>query len=326
MFEIPEDKQEEQVVEGQEAPKEVVDPNKVEEPKEEVKEGEGNEEEQVKYIVDEVNAKLDFDLSVEYGEVDPDSPEGLHLRDQAIIETTQERVLGALKEQFPNAYRLYLHELGGGTIDTFDRTEALPEVSTVKGNLDLQRSLYTKSLKERGIEDEDVSALVEKAIKDNSIESKSIKYVEEAGKKLEESTKSLEEQVRLQQEREDNDYAIMNNVLDNLFFKDTNTFDLVKLNNSQKPEAFNKFTEALRYENGQWLYIKPVTNDNIKDLVQSDVVFNNAEKIRQHSKKQFVDSKVTTLRDKNRQPEQPKMVEGNPNTSFKNDLEKRLNR
>lgn len=56
-------------------------------------------------------------LDVDFGEVDPETPQGAAIREQALVEYAVESYIKTLQEKFPRAYKILEHEANGGRVE-----------------------------------------------------------------------------------------------------------------------------------------------------------------------------------------------------------------
>lgn len=120
----------------------------------------------------QVDALHGFELKVEYPDgVDPLSPEGLHIRDRALIAHAQTEFDEYLRETDPRAYAYMLHRQAGGTDEEWAATPSisLPSYDTFKNSVDLQKQVLLKDLVAKGNSEDDAKMIVEKAVTDQKL-------------------------------------------------------------------------------------------------------------------------------------------------------------
>jgi hypothetical protein len=105
----------------------------------------------------------------------PDSPQGAFIRDQELRQQTVDAFEAELKATDPRGYAYLLHRQSGGSDDEFfaKKTPNLPAYEVFKTSTDLQKTLYKQSLLDKGLDEEIVTAQVDKAIRDGKIFEKS---------------------------------------------------------------------------------------------------------------------------------------------------------
>lgn len=82
---------------------------------EETEEGEEEESEPEGVFWDDVEKITGFKVEVDYKGVDPESPEGAALREEAVSNHAINSFIDEMKEKMPKVYRVFEHALAGGT-------------------------------------------------------------------------------------------------------------------------------------------------------------------------------------------------------------------
>jgi len=127
-------------------------------------------EEQFFEVVEKITGRH---VEVKYpDDIDPVSPEGVALRDEAIRENAFDEFEKDLATRNPRGYAFLLHiEAGGSEEEFFNKTPGytLPELDKVKESVEIQTNLYRHDLRSRGLDEDTIEALVQKAIKDNKL-------------------------------------------------------------------------------------------------------------------------------------------------------------
>lgn len=145
---------------------------KIADPNEPVKEGEEDEDEVTpeKFFekVVEITGKP---VEVEYGDVDPLSPEGVALREEAIRNDTVYSYDEYLKTNFPRAYAYFLHtQKGGDDADFFSTREpALPSREEFEESHEAQANWVMRSLIAKDVPKEVAEATVAQYVKDGKL-------------------------------------------------------------------------------------------------------------------------------------------------------------
>lgn len=130
---------------------------------------------------DDINAQLEFfeevnrirgiDVKVEYGDIKPNSAEGIALRDRAIEEAALARYEQELAQRDPRAAAYMLHRMNGGSDEEFfsRKSLSLPDYDVFRDSVDLQKQVYRNDLINKGLDASKAEALVELAVKDNTL-------------------------------------------------------------------------------------------------------------------------------------------------------------
>jgi len=112
---------------------------------------------------DDVSKIHGLELEVDFGDVDPESPEGAALRDQVLVNKTVEDYLEYLKTNFPKAYKFLEHESNGGDINElfnvsktdYSKIELKPE------NAEQQRKILVDYYKAKGFDEKRATRMME---------------------------------------------------------------------------------------------------------------------------------------------------------------------
>jgi hypothetical protein len=110
-------------------------------------------------------------IEVEYGEVDPESPEGGVLREKAVEAYAIAQYEAALKEKMPRAWDFYLHVQSGKPEKEFFEAPSfgLPDLEQFNGSVDIQKQVLIQDLLLSGLSQRQADAVVEKAIADKTL-------------------------------------------------------------------------------------------------------------------------------------------------------------
>lgn len=165
----------------------------------------------------EVQAKTNFEVQVDYKDVDPLSPEGVALRELAIRDTVEEQYDNYIKANLPRAYAYMLHLKNGGTDEEFFAVKHTPlaDKETFSSNLDAQRNFLVADLIAKDVPEDVAKLTVDSYIKNNTLTDKALALYDK--KKAEESA-LLATQIKRDEELKaefNNKVASLNSVLTN---------------------------------------------------------------------------------------------------------------
>lgn len=169
-------------------------------------EGEGGEEEEEDDDISpedffkEVEAKTNYAVQVDYQGVDPLSPEGVALREVAIVQQAELSYDEHIRRTMPRAYAYMLHVKNGGSDEEFFavKTTPLADKETFSNDLDAQRSFVVSDLISKGVPDEIAKLTADKYIKDNTLTTKALELYEV---KKQEEDKLLQDQIKKDAQR-----------------------------------------------------------------------------------------------------------------------------
>lgn len=102
-------------------------------------------------------------VEVDFGKVDPESPEGAALRDRALVDSTVADYLEYLKNSFPKSYKLLEHEANGGDIQELFQTSKTDysKIDLKEDNKEQQKSILTDFYKAKGFDEKRIIRLLE---------------------------------------------------------------------------------------------------------------------------------------------------------------------
>jgi len=259
---------------AQEDPKKSDSTEKKDEPKKEEQEDSAEESTQEDDLdvgafwstVDQITGET---VEVDFGEIDPISPQGVALREQKVREQASQKFEEYLKQKDPRGYAYLLHRDAGRPDEEFfsEKSFVLPDREEFEESVDKQSQLVKTALIHRGVPEELAQATVDKYIKDNLLKDKALGIYDEQRKVEQEQVKRIEaiqmEQQRLYKEEVDRVVGgITETINDGLKF----------IVPEAKKVEFNKFIkENLRYDNGRFYIVTELDRSfkNLKKVVES---------------------------------------------------------
>ncbi len=129
-----------------------------------IKAGYLEDENAVKETIWDDVAKINgIKLDVDFGTADPESAEGIALRDQVLMDHTVDNYLEYLKTNFPQSYKLLEHESKGGDINELFNVTAVDysKIALKEADVDLQKQILTEFYKAKGFDEKRVTRMIE---------------------------------------------------------------------------------------------------------------------------------------------------------------------
>jgi hypothetical protein len=214
-----------------------------------------------------VNSITGREIEVDFGNVDPISPEGVALRENAIVESTEKAFDAYLRESNPRAYAYFLHTQAGGTdADFFGVGQPiLPSREDFEANADAQAILLKQDLVDKGVPEDIAQTTVDKYVKDNLLTEKALaiydKYQAEDKKQIELMEKAAaEEQAQFKQQVT----AFEQSVADTIASK----VNLVIP--EAKRTAFTQFIkDNTRHSDGKFFFVQPVEATTLDKQIEA---------------------------------------------------------
>ncbi|RUP42159.1 MAG: hypothetical protein EKK63_02355 [Acinetobacter sp.] len=151
----------------------------------EEEEDEGGEEEESSVTPEEfytaVSAQTGIEVNVDFGEVDPLSPEGVALRDLALVQQTRHSFEEALKTEYPRAYAFFLHNKEGGSDEEFFKAPAPAVIAreAFEADMDVQESWIKKDLLKKGLSQTIVDLQVKEYITQGTLTQQALKVYDQ---------------------------------------------------------------------------------------------------------------------------------------------------
>jgi hypothetical protein len=147
-------------------------------------------------IWDDVKKINGIDLDIDFGDVDPESAEGIAIRDQALQDHTVDNYLQYLRTNFPKSFRLLEHESNGGDInELFNVTSTdYSKIELKAEDVDTQKRVLTEFYKAKGFDDKRITRMIEA---DEDAKEGLLAAAQDALASLKNTQKQKEEQVLL---------------------------------------------------------------------------------------------------------------------------------
>lgn len=209
------------------------------------------------------------DLKIEYPEnVDPGSEEGVHFREKVLMDKAANDFDEYLKAKDPRGYAYLLHRDIGGDDESFfaKPTVTLPTYEVFKEDVDLQKKLVVNDLRSKGVDEDLITAVVDKAIKDKKLFDKAdiIYKATDASEK-----KALADAEKAVADRQTSEKKAVESVL-NLIS------DIVTNNKTEKLQipdtkktAFNEYLKKnLMFDGENFFFVEPLSKDNLTKTIE----------------------------------------------------------
>lgn len=268
----PKETEEDKPVE--EKPKEVVKAPE-EKPKEEIK----KPEDKAPVIEDELDedelfwAEVDKlkggdPLEVDFGDVDPLSPEGIVIRDKAVQDDAIAKFEAYLSATYPKSYALLAHESAGGKVEDFfekmGESTDLPTVAELENDVALQERIVTQHLKSLGNSDKVIANIIKAAKVDDELE-ETAKEALIAEKKREDATlKQIQAEAETKQTEKT---TAINNMIAFVGQElEVGEIDGIIVPEKDRAPFGQAFLNSIRYDNGKFIMTTELTQENFKEV------------------------------------------------------------
>ena len=229
------------------------------------------EDEEVGSFWEDVEAITGNVVEVDYKDTDPTTPEGAALREAALIEKAQEEQLQYLQDSYPEAFAILQHYANGGSIqDLINPGETDYSVMTIKeDNVEQQKRFLTDYyITTKKLSDAKAKRMVEMDEESDEGLYKTAQGILEELKETQKVQKErkLEEQRIVAQEQQAKDLAFSKAIKDITGTGQLGDFKIP----AKEIEAFDKvvFSRLQKDSNGDYVYVVPVNNNTITQLLQ----------------------------------------------------------
>lgn len=287
IVEKPEEKEEEvKIEEGKEEEEEEEEEEDDTENPEEEGEGEEEEEEDDDSLAfwRDVDKLRGEEIEVNYGDVDPLSPEGVLIREKVIEDRAIENFEKLLQQKAPRGYEFLNHIINGGKEEDFFKTYQPKDWGKVsldenaykddagKNDKKALENVQVQVLKEyytrRGLEEGDIEELIETALDKGQLKTKAeaahAAIVNEDKEKIERMNQQLEEQRKVQ-------LKAINEMSDKI----SSIIETGNIGNFVIPkkdkEGFDQFfKQNVRYDNGKFYIIKEIGDKDLEQEMQKE--------------------------------------------------------
>jgi len=209
-----------------------------------------------------------IEVPVEYGDVDPVSPQGVALREQRLMDLSAQKFEDYLKTTFPDAFAFFLHRQMGGTKEEFfqESIPTVPEKNTFEQSAEMQANMVRLALLERGVPEEVADATIESYIKSDTLTEKALQLYDEYEKAQANQLKNIQ---RIQNEQKAKFDLEVKNTMDIIDTAvDQNAIKFV-VPDAKKPEFKNYVKEMIRYSDGQFYIAQPLLAENTNKVLEA---------------------------------------------------------
>lgn len=210
-----------------------------------------------------------IELEVDYGDVDPLSPEGVALREQNLAEVAIASQMEFLKENYPRAYRILEHESRGGSVEDLYKQGFVDyeKIQLKEDDTEQQKKILHDWYADKGISEHKITRLLED---DEDAEGGLFKAAEDILKKRQQAQKDRETQVldkqkqqaALQKQRDEQMRGVVSEMTSS---GKIGNFQIVKADQ----EAFYDYALTNIKRDGQgYSLVVPITDKNIGAVLQ----------------------------------------------------------
>lgn len=228
--------------------------------------------EEASKFFEEVEKITGTELEVDYGDINPLSPQGVALREKALKESTLDAFLEEIEAKFPQAFKALQHAYAGGNVsELFTQTTSrdYSKVELKEGDDTLAKEILKEYYKANGVKNEaKIAKLIET---DEDSEGGLIKEAQTALTELRErqdgeTSKVLEAQKQQAAEQRKKDQILVTAVDEVLESKKLGSF---RITDRQDASDFKKFVmSSLRRSTDGYELVTPVNSSDLEKQLQ----------------------------------------------------------
>lgn len=269
---------------------------------------ENTEDENTASVYDQVDELTGIKYEIDYGDVDPLTPQGIALREDHIADKAIEAFDNQLKAKYPRAYQLMLHLDAGGREDDFFKPENsnFKAIVLKKDDVAGQEAALRLALTAKKLSPAIIDAAVTN-VKDSGSLFETSKAELEAMQKVQEAVEQQRAAVEQQRrQREEADMRGFADLLDNSIQKG---FDGVVIPATDRAKFAKFIGDRIDYQNGTFYTVKTIDpkelakelkvayfefkGGDLKGLVERTATTQNTLKIKSKIKQEFIPKSPT---------------------------------
>lgn len=252
------------------------DPEPVKTP-EEVKAPEGNPEdatdpEEEDFWGDVDKLRGGDPLEIDFGDVDPLSPEGALIRENAVVDKAIENWEAELQEKFPEAYAFLDHMISGGTKEEFFETAktlvTLPSEEQLENDTKIQEDILQRNMSRKGLSEKVISSTIKALKTDDALEEASKEALKEESQWEKEQLKAVADKAEQANRQRADSIQQINKYVDSVVATG-------EVGNLILPEADRKgfaqhLKSTIRLDGNKWVAVTELTNENVQEFFKKE--------------------------------------------------------
>jgi len=230
------------------------------------------EDEDAEKFFAEVAALRGDELDVEYGDVDPMSPEGIVLRDAAVEANAVIQFEATLKAKYPDSYAYFLHTQAGGSREEFfgsgKRVDILPTEEEISASQQIQETMVLEDLKAKGTSDKHAALIIKAAKEDDELEELAKEALKSKKAANDKYFQEIEAETAKAIAKQKEAILDMSKYVDNVVKE--GKIGKLTIPASDQAAFANEFKKNIQISGNDFVYVVKVTNDNIQELFEKE--------------------------------------------------------
>ena len=212
----------------------------------------------------------DGNLALDFGDVDPLSPEGVAIYTKHVSEKSKFDFENTLKKRFPEAFQMMLHQLDGGKVKDFIKTlEGSSEVFTVEEVVDseeIQKSLIRQKYESAGnVSSKFIDRYIKDLEEDGDLEKEALEYRKEVEDNRMQELKNSEQHIAKLKAEEAEKIKSINDASQK--FLSSGKINDVRLPVKARRELIKSLQGTLRVEKGKIISVREITPENLEKVL-----------------------------------------------------------
>lgn len=238
------------------------------------KEGEGTDPEppEEDFWLDVDKLRGGDPLDIDFGDIDPLSPEGALIRENAVIDKALENWETELQEKYPEAYAFLDHMISGGTKEEFFETAktlvTLPSEEQLENDPKIQEDILQRNMSRKGLSDKVISSTIKALKTDDALEEASKEALKEESQWEKDQLKAVSDKAEQVTQQRNQSIQQINKYVDDVVATG-------EVGNLVLPEADRKgfaqhLKSTIRLDGNKWVAVTELTNENVQDFFKKE--------------------------------------------------------
>lgn len=217
--------------------------------------------------VDKLHGFTDF--KVEYPEnVAPESEEGVHIREVALLKRGKDELENDIKQSDPRGYSYLLHRAKGGDDESFfaKPSVTLPEYEVFKNDVDLQKNILVKDLKNKGVDDDIITLTVDKAIKEKKLFEKADTIYKQVDTSEKKALADAEKEAATRKEAESKAVTGVVDLITDIV--NNNKTEKIQIPDTKKAAFIEALKQQLMFDGENFFFMETLSRDKIAAMIE----------------------------------------------------------
>lgn len=237
-------------------------------------------------------------LGVDFGDIDPLSPEGILIYEKAVRDNEMQTFDGYMEKVHPKVYAMMEHVLNGGKYEDFlekvGSAFSLPSEQELENSQELQKQVLEMNLRAKGLDDKKVDALIKASVAGDSLEEDSKVALKEEQDKDVAKVKAARDATQQVTSLRDQNIKEMSDFIQDV----VNTGEVGGLVIPEKDRAgfAQELRKSIRYADGKFMMTTELTQENVDAIFRKEFFGYKGGKLKELVEKQARTENTNRLR------------------------------